>query len=301
MSKFSRALLGAAILALVIGGVWFAMVSMHNHAQSAADKKAQDSRFAAISTTTTSVSPVVTVPPQPTVPATTNQPETTAAPSTTIPATEPPTTVPATEAPTTAAPPPPPPPLPPARDSADENGQPLVPVNGAPFAQIRIARFADFWTGRTGHDFETIVRADDTEPDLTTALEGGIAWQGSSNLSRDVNTGTYVPDNDLRMPCETGTAVIAGHRGGKGHGKVFGHIDELQIGDTIDITYNNGASCSYSITTAPITVDQATLVHEMQAPIGDGQGNLLAYTCDPGTSNRIFVRAILVSVDGVPV
>ena len=91
------------------------------------------------------------------------------------------------------------------------------------------------------------------------------------------------------MPCEKGNVAIAGHR--TTYGKPFADIDQLRVGDQIELDTPVGG-CVYELKRAPFVVDKADL--SVLNPTSDK--TLTLTSCHPkgSAAKRIIVKAVWV-------
>lgn len=177
-----------------------------------------------------------------------------------------------------------------------------IEVDGEPFASLSIPRLTVFWQSEFGVDSLKIVRGDVAETaefPMKEALDGGPAWQDSSQFADESNT---LPAYDLALPGGTGTFVVAAHRGGSDQDGEFGLLHTIEDGDEITVETNWGTYV-YRVTGDPTSVDdpKINLGPQLRLMNDDPVGNLLLFSCDEGTSLRTIVRAELVSVNGIEV
>lgn len=88
------------------------------------------------------------------------------------------------------------------------------------------------------------------------------------------------------LPCENGNVSIAGHR--TTYGRPFGNIDQLNPGDTIELTTPIGG-CVYQVSRAPWVVPPS----ELSVIDPTGERSLTLTTCHPkgSAAQRLIVRA----------
>ena len=91
------------------------------------------------------------------------------------------------------------------------------------------------------------------------------------------------------LPCEKGNVAIAGHR--TTYGKPFADIDQLRVGDQIELDTPVGG-CVYELKRAPFVVDKADL--SVLNPTSDK--TLTLTSCHPkgSAAKRIIVKAVWV-------
>jgi len=91
------------------------------------------------------------------------------------------------------------------------------------------------------------------------------------------------------LPCEKGNVAIAGHR--TTYGKPFADIDQLRVGDQIELDTPVGG-CVYELKRAPFVVDKADL--SVLNPSSDK--SLTLTSCHPkgSAAKRIIVKAVWV-------
>jgi sortase A len=100
-------------------------------------------------------------------------------------------------------------------------------------------------------------------------------------------------------PGELGNLAIAGHR--SGHGAPFQDLDQLQVGDTIEIERAGGV-WTYRIDQAPTVIDPSDVwvVDPVPGAAGEAEPSerrITLTTCHPryGSSQRMFVSGVLTS------
>ena len=100
-------------------------------------------------------------------------------------------------------------------------------------------------------------------------------------------------------PGELGNLAIAGHR--SGHGAPFQDLDQLQVGDTIEIEQADGV-WTYRIDQAPTVIDPSDVwvvdpVPGAAAEAEPPERRVTLTTCHPrhGSSQRMFVSGVLTS------
>jgi sortase A len=101
------------------------------------------------------------------------------------------------------------------------------------------------------------------------------------------------------IPGELGNVAIAGHR--SGHGAPFHNLDQLQVGDTIEIERADGV-WTYSVDQAPTVIDPSDVWVVDPVPGGAAEAEpterrITLTTCHPryGSSQRMFVSGVLTS------
>ncbi len=153
------------------------------------------------------------------------------------------------------------------------------------------------------------------EVDDTTGLDGvfgiirmprlGDDWEWI--VVDDVDLGSlargpgHYPDS--ANPGELGNLAIAGHR--SGHGAPFHNLDELQVGDTIEIQTADG-TWTYTVDAGP-TIIEPTDVWVIDPVPGSGveaepnERRITLTTCHPryGSTQRMYVSGVLTSGEEV--
>jgi LPXTG-site transpeptidase (sortase) family protein len=112
--------------------------------------------------------------------------------------------------------------------------------------------------------------------------------------------GRYV---DSAHPGELGNLAIAGHR--SGHGAPFHNMDQLQVGDTIEIETARGV-WTYTVDQDPVII-QPTDVWVIDPVPGEGPGaepterRITLTTCHPryGSTERMYVTGVLTTGEEV--
>jgi sortase A len=101
------------------------------------------------------------------------------------------------------------------------------------------------------------------------------------------------------IPGELGNLAIAGHR--SGHGAPFHNLDQLQVGDTIEIERADGV-WTYIVDQAPTVIDPSDVwvvdpVPGAAAEAQPTERRITLTTCHPryGSSQRMFVSGVLTS------
>jgi len=91
-------------------------------------------------------------------------------------------------------------------------------------------------------------------------------------------------------PGETGNCVIAGHRA-RAKGRLFNRLDELELGDTISITYNSN---NFEYKVSEIKIVEPTDVSVLNSD--KDEVSLTLITCHPVRvlSHRLIIKAILI-------
>ena len=113
-----------------------------------------------------------------------------------------------------------------------------------------------------------------------------VVVEGTTASALRAGAGHYV---HTRLPCETGTVGIAGHR--TTYGKPFANIDRLAPGDSIILETPIGR-CTYEVSRAPfITTPKDTSV----VANDDSVSTLALTSCHPKGSakQRIVIKATL--------
>ena len=113
-----------------------------------------------------------------------------------------------------------------------------------------------------------------------------LVVEGTTASALRAGAGHYV---HTRLPCETGTVAIAGHR--TTYGKPFANVDRLQPGDPIILETPIGR-CTYEVERPPfITTPKDTSV----VANDDSKSTLTLTSCHPKGSalQRIVIRAVL--------
>ena len=113
-----------------------------------------------------------------------------------------------------------------------------------------------------------------------------LVVEGTSASALRAGAGHYV---HTRLPCETGTVAIAGHR--TTYGKPFANIDRLAPGDTIVLETPIGR-CTYEVSRPPFVTtpkDNSVVLND------DTESTLTLTSCHPKGSakQRIIVKAEL--------
>jgi sortase A len=113
-----------------------------------------------------------------------------------------------------------------------------------------------------------------------------LVVEGTTASALRAGAGHYV---HTRLPCETGTVAIAGHR--TTYGKPFANLDRLDPGDAIILETPIGR-CTYEVSRAPfLTTPKDTTV----VANDDSKSTLTLTSCHPKGSalQRIIIKATL--------
>ena len=136
-----------------------------------------------------------------------------------------------------------------------------------------------------------------------------VVVEGTGSDALRAGAGHY---KSTRLPCETGTVGIAGHR--TTYGRPFANLDLLHVGDTITLEVPTGNQCTYQVVAPPpghtATSNGASFVIRPDEGwvIGDPptarkgenpppNAMLTLTTCHPkgSASQRLVIQAVLVS------
>jgi len=85
---------------------------------------------------------------------------------------------------------------------------------------------------------------------------------------------------------EIGNVVIAGHN--YRNGSFFGKLNKLKVGDTIEVTDDQGITLTYKITEKRVVRSSDTGI---VIPEREGERELTLFTCINGKSNRLVIKA----------
>jgi sortase A len=113
-----------------------------------------------------------------------------------------------------------------------------------------------------------------------------VVVEGTTPTALRAGAGHYA---QTPLPCEKGNVAIAGHR--TTYGKPFADIDQLRVGDQIELNTPVGG-CVYQLKKAPFVVDKADLSVLNQT----SDKTLTLTSCHPkgSAAKRIIVKAVWV-------
>ena len=113
-----------------------------------------------------------------------------------------------------------------------------------------------------------------------------VVVEGTTPSALRAGAGHYA---QTPLPCEKGNVAIAGHR--TTYGKPFADIDQLRVGDQIELDTPVGG-CVYELKKAPFVVDKADLSVLNQT----SDKTLTLTSCHPkgSAAKRIIVQAVWV-------
>ena len=113
-----------------------------------------------------------------------------------------------------------------------------------------------------------------------------VVVEGTTPTALRAGAGHYA---QTPLPCEKGNVAIAGHR--TTYGKPFADIDQLRVGDQIELDTPVGG-CVYELKRPPFVVDKADLSVLNQTP----NQTLTLTSCHPkgSAAKRIIVQAVWV-------
>lgn len=127
-----------------------------------------------------------------------------------------------------------------------------------------------------------------------------VVVQGTELADLARGPGRYV---DSAHPGERGNLAIAGHR--SGHGAPFHNLDQLEVGDTIEVETADGV-WTYTLDQGPVIIEP-TDVWVIDPVPGEGSGaepterRITLTTCHPryGSTQRMYVSGLLASGEEV--
>ena len=113
-----------------------------------------------------------------------------------------------------------------------------------------------------------------------------VVVEGTTPTALRAGAGHY---SQTPLPCEKGNVAIAGHR--TTYGKPFADIDQLRVGDQIELNTPVGG-CVYQLKQAPFVVDKSDLTVLNQT----SDKTLTLTSCHPkgSAAKRIIVKAVWV-------
>ena len=158
----------------------------------------------------------------------------------------------------------------------------------------------------TGSEIDGDLGSTDTPSGVSkdSISQEAIAWLRAPSVGLDVATLTYAEYSDLEsgvawMPRSAplggrGASVVVGHR--TLFGGPFRELDELQLGDSLEIQTRDGSVTTYLVTDLNVRKPNATISDLLQT---SGTSRLVLVTCHPedSTEFRLIIVADVVGLE----